>query len=130
MAKDIEVPASVLFKDAAAKVAEQALKSAAELQMDVTAEAENLLLAPGVEGDQMVSTAGSEAISGNSSTHSEPVIHIESDSNPSPSSSSTDSDDRLIGTLLKSIHSPSPSSKLQKKAFSTYFSLQTNGTTC
>ena len=31
MAKDIEVPASVLFKDAAAKVAEQALKSAAEL---------------------------------------------------------------------------------------------------
>jgi len=39
MAKDIEVPASVLFKDATAEVVEQALKSAAELQMDVTAEA-------------------------------------------------------------------------------------------
>jgi len=65
----------------------------------------------------MVSTAGSEAISSNTSTHSEPVIHITSDSNPSPSSSSSDSDDVLIGTLLKSIHSPSPSSKLHKKPF-------------
>jgi len=50
MAKEIEVPTSMLFKDAAAEVAEQALKSVAELQMDVTAEAENLLLAPGVQG--------------------------------------------------------------------------------
>jgi len=83
--------------------------------MDVTVEAENLLLALGVEGVQMVSTADSKAMSGNTSTHSKPVIHIESDSNPSPSSSSTDSDDMPIGTLLKSIHSPSPSSKLQKK---------------
>jgi len=70
MAKEIEVPASMLFKDAAAEVAEQALKSAAELQMDVTVEDENLLLAPGVEGVQMISTAGSEAMSGNTSTHS------------------------------------------------------------
>jgi len=31
MAKDIEVPALVLFKDVAAEVAEQALKSVAEL---------------------------------------------------------------------------------------------------
>jgi len=46
LAKEIEVPASVLLKDAAAEVAEQALKSTAELQMEVTAEAENLLLAP------------------------------------------------------------------------------------
>jgi len=88
--------------------------------MDVTAEAENLLLAPGVEGVQMVSTAGSKAMSGYTSTHSEPVIHIESDSKPSPPSSSTDSDDMLIGTLLKSIHSPSPSSKLQKKPTKPY----------
>jgi len=57
IAKEIEVHASMLFKDAVAEVAEQALKSAAELQMDVTAEAENPLLAPGVERVQMVSTA-------------------------------------------------------------------------
>jgi len=120
VAKEIEVPASLLSKTVVAAVAEQALKSVAELQMDVTAEVENLLLAPGVEGAQMVSTAGSEAMSGNTSTHSEPVIHIESDSNHSPSSSSTDSDDMLIRTLLKSIHSPSPSSKLHKKPTKPY----------
>jgi len=51
--------------------------------MDVTAEAENLLFAPGVKGVQMVSTTGSEAMTGNTSTHSKPVIHIESDSNSS-----------------------------------------------
>jgi len=120
MAKEIEVPTSMLFKDVVAEVVEQALKSAAELQMDVTAEAENLLLPPSVEGVQMVSTAGSEAMSSNTSTHPEPVIHTESDSNPSLSSSSTDSDDIPIGTLLKSIHSPSPSSKLQKKPTQPY----------
>jgi len=38
-------------KDSVAEVAEQALKSATELQMEVTAEAENLLLAPGVKGN-------------------------------------------------------------------------------
>jgi len=81
--------------------------------MVVTAEVENLLLAPGVEGGQMVSIADSKAMTGNTSTHSELVIQIESDSNPSLSSSSTDSDDMPIGTLLKSIHSPS--SKLHKK---------------
>jgi len=64
--------------------------------MDVTTEAENMLLAHGMEGVQMVSTAGSEAMSGNTSTHLEPVIHIESNFNPSPSSSSTDSDDMPI----------------------------------
>jgi len=66
----------MLFKDAVAEVVEQALKSASKLQMDVTTEAENLLLAPSVEGVQMVSTAESEAMSGNTSTHSQPVIHI------------------------------------------------------
>jgi len=66
----------------------------------------------------MVSTVGSKAMSGNTSTHSEPIIHIKSDSDPSPSSSSTDSDDMSIGTLLKSIHSPS--SKLQKKPTQPY----------
>ena len=88
--------------------------------MEVTAEVENLLLAPGVKGDQVVSTAGLEATSGNSSTHSEPVVHIESDSNSSQSksssSSSTDMDDILIGILCKCKHKgQSPSSKLHKK---------------
>jgi len=93
----------VLLKDAAAEVAEQALKSTAELQMEVTAEAENLLLAP-----------GSEAMTGNSST--QPLIHIESDStfsqSKSSSSSSTDMDDIPISILRKG---QSPSSKLHKK---------------
>jgi len=110
----------MLSKDGVAEVAEQALKSATELQMDVTAEAENLLLAPGVKGDQIVSTAGLEATSGNSFTHSEPVVHVESDSNSSQSksssSSSTDMDDIPIGILCKSKHKgQSPSSKLHKK---------------
>ena len=110
----------MLSKDGVAEVAEHALKSATELQMKVIAEAENLLLAPGVKGDQIVSTAGSEATSSNSSTHSEPVVHIESDSNSSQSksssSSSTDMDDIPIGILCKSKHKGhSPSSKLHKK---------------
>ena len=112
----------MLSKDGVAEVAEQALKSATKLQMQVTAEAENLMLAPGVKGDQIVSTAGSEATSGNSSTHSEPVVHIESDSNSSQSksssSSSTDMDDIPISILCKSKNKgQSPSSKLHKKAF-------------
>ena len=103
LAREIEVPASVLLKDAAAEVAEQALKSTTELQMKVTAEAENMLLAP-----------GSEAMSGTSST--QPLIHIESDStssqSKSSSSSSTDMDDIPISILRKG---QSPSSKLHKK---------------
>jgi len=59
IAKEIEILASMLSKDGVAEVAEQALKSATELKMNVTAEAENLLLAHGVKGVQMVSTTRS-----------------------------------------------------------------------
>jgi len=120
IAKEIEIPASMLSKDGVAEVAVQALKIVTELHMEVTTEAENLLLAPDVKGDQIVSTTGSEATSGNSSTHSEPVVHIESDSNSSQSksssSSSTNMDDIPIGILFKSKNKgQSPSSKLHKK---------------
>jgi len=106
IAKAIEVPASVLIKDVVAEVAEQALKSTEELQMEVIAEVENLLLTP-----------GSEAMTGISST--QPLIHIESDSTSSPSksssSSSTDMDDIPIGILCQSKKKgQSSSSKLHK----------------
>jgi len=45
VAKEIEVPASLLSKTAVAAVAEEAIKSVAELQGMVTSEAENLLMA-------------------------------------------------------------------------------------
>jgi len=45
VAKEIEVPASLLSKTVVAAVAEEAMKNVAELQGMVTSEAENLLMA-------------------------------------------------------------------------------------
>jgi len=120
IAKEIEVPASILSEGTIAIVVEEAIKNAEERQDLVTSEAENLLLASDdVKGVQNESAAGSETISGNSSTHFEPIIEIESESTPSKSnfsSSSTDIDDIPIGIIFKSTtKGQSPKAKLHKK---------------
>jgi len=112
VAKEIEVPASLLSKTAVAAVSEEAMKNVAELQGMVTSEVENLLMASVTEEevqDDLAATSEAATISGNSdSERTNSVINIESESNSSQSnsssSSSTNIDDIPLDILYKSKH--------------------------
>jgi hypothetical protein len=116
IAKDIEVPASSLFRADAVTDAQEVVKATEAVQELATSEAGNMLVRVNVgEGVQEDNTAGTDAAASEADTgipespHNSDIIVVESDSTQSTSSqstsssSSTDVDDLPIGLVYPTI---------------------------